>query len=209
MEPAMSNFSAVQALVIEDIDKSDQTANVQQAIKDAVKFYNHRESMWFQEERKETTILGTTDLIQLPSDFDSRETLTINDPSNSDTWELTPKPLNWILERTDTDHASDPRYYTIFDDQIQVYPYPDKTFTLSLYYKRNLDAVTATPAYTSAWFTEADDLIRYRAERMIYKNILHDTDASNDAKEMEVEQYNTLLKRHRRRLQTGRGVKWL
>jgi hypothetical protein len=204
----MSNFSAVQSLCIEDIDKTDQTANVQQAIKDAVKFYNNREAMWFQEERAQTTVFTSSDLYQLPSDFDSRETLTILDPTNSDTWALTPKPLEWILERTDTDHTSHPKFYTIFDDQIQLYPYPDQTYTLSLYYKRNLSEVTATPAYTSSWFTEADDLIRYRADRMIYKNILHDTEASNEAKEMEAEQYNTLLKRHRRRLQTGRSVKW-
>lgn len=203
----MSNFSAMQAHVLSDLDRDNATAQVQTAIKDAVKHYNELKSYWFQEERKTTQIVADQEYYALPSDLDQIDTLSVLEDSTL-SWVLTPKPFSWLEDRYDPGYTSRPVYYCQFDQQFRIYPIPDRSLTLNLAYHRNLDAVTATAAYTSNWFTDGYALIRFRAGFDVAQNRVKDFELAGSLKQQEIEAEAALDMRERKRTRTGKLNPW-
>lgn len=203
----MSTFGELQTQILDDLDRDDLTAQVQLAIKNAVKFHNENNIFWFQEERAETTLVADQEYVQLPSDFDSLDVLSITE--DSFTYVLTPRSTEFIEEYTRPDRTSRPAHYNLYDDQIRLFPIPDETLTLNLHYKRNLAEVTATAAYTSNWFTDGYLLIRHRATFDVFENTLHESERAAPHKQQEGEALDGLYLRNHRRTASGRLKKHL
>ena len=197
----MSTFGDLQSHILDDLNRTDMTSQVQLAIKQAVKFYNEYKAYWFQEERKETTAVANTEYYTLPTDFKEMDTVSITE--DSDTYVIEDKPFAYIEDRSNPDLTSRPQYFCLYDQQIRLYPIPDQSYTLNIAYKRNLDEVTATAAYTSNWFTVGYELIRHRATADVFLNTLHDDQSGSRSKSQEAMAEMSLDHQNQRRLRTG------
>lgn len=197
----MSDFGTLQAKILDDINRDDMTAQVQDAIVAAVKFYDKKSSYWFQEERVETTVVPNQAYYSLPDDYHSKMLMTLTE--DSDTYKVSPKDMGYIEENYEGFTAR-PCYFALWDNQIRLYPTPDQTATLNLFYQKRLNDVSATSTYTSEWLDDGYELIRARAKADVLLNTLHDTEAGSLAKQMEREEKDALDLANVRRKRTGK-----
>ncbi len=207
----MTDLSAMHAEITDDLNRTDLSANIITAIKRAVLFYNDTRTYWFHEERVYTDVATASAYYSLPSDFDSLDLLSISE--NSDVYVLQPKPDAYIEDHQDDGITAIPEYYSIYDDQVRLFPTPDRSLTLTMHYKKNLADVSASSSsslnFTNAFFTEGYDLIRFRAEFDLYTNKLHNAEMAQACKIQERECEVALNTRHRRRKATGKIQKHL
>ena len=120
-----------------------------------------------QMESRSTAVTDTTssepEFISLPSDFQSMRRMRVSS--------VTGKPCLSFLSGTQMDEfrfgdgnvAAQPRYFTIFGDEIELFPTPDAAYTLEMVYRKNIPALS-TAANDPNWLlTLAPDLYLYGA----------------------------------------------
>lgn len=117
-----------------------------------------------QMEVRSTTVCDTTDdepeFLSLPSDFQTMRRIRLSS--------VTGKPALNFLSGTQMDsmrYASDnvtdqPTHYTIFGDEIELYPTPNENYTIEMVYRAKIPALTSSN--TTNWLlTLAPDLYLY------------------------------------------------
>ena len=139
----------------------------------------------------------------IPTDI--REINNIQITVSSFDYEVKPRSIDWILDTDPDNYNGDPTDYAFYNQSIYFSPTPNATRTITIYYDKSYADLSATG--DSNDFTTipiATDMVRARAEWMLYKQLLGDPDSAAQAKELELDSYNQLL------MQTGNfqaGVK--
>lgn len=197
----MSTFGEMQTQVLNDLLSDELTAEVQLAIKQAVKRLDENNAFWFQQERATTTLSSATAVYSLPTDYDSMDYILLTD--GSAIWTPTFGSMEEVLASQFSGHTGESILYTIYDGQLFFAPSVDDNLTIRLGYQRNIGEPTATSAYTSTWFTTGYDAVRFEAEADLYLNVKHDAEKGQIAKGQAKEAVANLMNRNERRLATG------
>ena len=191
----MSTFAELQAFIADDIDRTDLNSQIQNAINRAISHYS-TEGFYFQETNgtfslvSGTSVYGTAEGI--PSDI--REINYLEITTNGFNYEVFKRSLDYILNTDPTNYDGDPTDYAWYQQEIWFSPNPNAVRTITVYYDKeytDLSADTDENDFTT--ISIATDLIRARAEWILYKQILHDKDSSADAKELEMDAYQMLM----------------
>ena len=207
----MSTYATMRTRIEDEIARSDLTTNVNRAILSAIEHYKD-ERFWFNELRDTASTASGTQNYLMPDAAAERpliraDRLTIT--VNSNIIDLgDPRPHDEIVRlTTSSSRTGIPDRWSMYQDSIWLYPIPNGTYTLTLWYVGQLAALSAD-ADTNAWTVEAEALIRAAAKRILYEDVIRDYDMAN---RMELAEQRALSRlRGRRDLRLASEVaSWL
>lgn len=166
----MATITELKAKIADDINRTDLTSQISDAVQQAVDFYSV-EALWFQEERASNTTEQGEPLYELPEDFLSLHTLYVT--VNSAKYPLNQMQMAQFEARhIDDSLEGEPTDFTIYDQQIKLGPTPDAEYLLTMHYLRFIDP----PSSGMNNYTERllGQLINARAKHILYADTIRD-----------------------------------
>lgn len=195
----MSTFLQVRNRIKDDINRTDIDSQINREIVAAIRHYRTFPT-WFNE--KTTTLSASLAYVALPTDFVQDDQLYIVISG----YDL---PLEkWIWTEIFDQRPSSggrPGAYCIYGDRFEFNRSCDQVYTLISRYIYDLPEISlsATDAATNEWLISGEDLITYRAEKVIYSQIIKDVPAAQRSNELEKEAFRNFLRFRDSRLGTG------
>lgn len=165
----MSNLGAMRDRIASELgDRTDLNTNIVAAIQSAIKFYENT-PLWFNEEEDTTDTVAGIASYALPENFIELTSVTV-DTGNGDQCELKRIPQE-AMRSLELTSDGEPRVFSIYREELKLYPTPNDTFELTLCYLRELDDISAI-SDTNAWMVEGEELIRMHAKQDVRMNVL-------------------------------------
>jgi len=201
----MTDYVTMQTRIADELVRGDLSSQIKSAIQSAIDFYE-TQRFWFNETRSTIATVDGTEYYDLPTDFLEMDTLGITISSRY--YQLVAKThdyldqINWGAGTW----KGFPYFYSLFDNDIRLYPIPDGAYTLTLTYLKQLDALSADTD-TNNWMTTAEELIRTRAKVDLLENVIRGKEALKDAERLRVrerEVFNNIFTAGSKRVTTGR-----
>lgn len=93
-------------------------------------------------------------------------------------WEEPALIEDWAGQSTQT---GEPRFYTVYDGRLRLYPIPDGVYTVRIAGQRNTAAPAADDETGNPWMTDAANLIRYRALFELFAHVIVDPERAQIA----------------------------
>lgn len=201
----MSDYGTMQARIADELNRSDLTSQIKLAIQSSIDFYE-RERFWFNEGISYASTSAGEEWYLLPNDFVNEDALTCTVTSNEyplDKWTM----QQHVDVRVGTTYQGIPRAYSLYDEQIRLYPIPNDVYVITLYYMQRLTELSAG-SDTNAWTTHGELLIRSRAKWDLYQNLIHAPEQAVLMKQMEMEAFANIRGEVTKRTTTGRVRPW-
>lgn len=192
----MTTYANVVARIQDDLQTVSLTAQAQQQILLAIRHYRTY-PLWFNEAT--TTLSASQAYVALPSDFISDVALYLKE-SGTDR-ELTKWSPKEIFEHRPTSGGR-PTAWTIYGNQIEFNRSCDAVYTLPLRYIKELTALSAG-SDENEWLISGEDLIVYRAEKMLYDRVLKNRDEAARSAMLESEAFKALSRYNQSKLGMG------
>ena len=198
----MSTFGIMQAAIADEManDGALTTAQIQNAIKRAIRDYEGRPWWFNQKVATFNTVAnqeyyGTSDLADIPD--------IVRIDSAMITYGGYKNPLAAVnfLDLDQEQNASRialPNSYTIYKNQIRLFPIPDAVYTVTLSYIYKFAELSAD-ADTNAWMTDGEELIRQAAKKRIAWDYLQADDLAARFAKMEDDAYDSIREEDRNR----------
>lgn len=196
-----NDYTALQALVTGDMIRSDLTTVAANAILESIRKYEgHR--FFFNEATLSVTLSATNtyalslfaaagsvaDVIEI----DAFEVVV--NPSRI--YPLTPVSFGEMIELDNgiSGTQSYPQVYTLWQQAVRVYPVPNGTYTGLMSAHVKFTELSAG-ADSNAWTTDAKELIRCAAQKLIYGRYLKDQQNALTMQQLEMEALHALDRR--------------
>jgi hypothetical protein len=166
----MGTFAALEARIIAELHRDDVAAVVDDYINDAIAHYQ-RYRFWFNETSATQNTANGTATYAWPSDFVELDSMTITANGTIIKMEqLSPREID---ERYfNSTLTGVPYHFAMYKQQYRLYPTPNATYVLTQYYLKNYTALTTGSASSNVWTTEAEELIRTRAKKLLYGHFI-------------------------------------
>lgn len=188
--------SDIEAQIADDLARSDLSSQITAAVNTAIRSYRF-ERLGFNEAYKVTATLSTSaDVIAftaLPVRFRKFDRIRLV-RNAGDYLDLYHRDYDWIMSRQDVRVTCQPVEYAVYNSAIHFDSMSDQNYTLLLDGIKELGNASASYSAgdTSAWFNDARDLIRHRAKREVYANVLKDMELAAAATASEREALRTI-----------------
>jgi hypothetical protein len=199
----MSTFGDLQDRIADDINRTDLSDQIRDQIRLAIVHYG-RIPFWFNEARTTITASSSTTFLTVPSDYLDKVELYIN--IGTYPCLMLEKPLNEILEYRPSG-GSQPHSYAYFGDRFELDCPVNTTYTFPLWYIKELATLSAT-ADSSLWTSQGEDLIVYRAEKMLYSRVLKKPSEASECGQLERDARTSLLRFRDQKIGTGYARPW-
>lgn len=149
---------------------SGKQTEIQQAIQDAITFYES-DLFWFNEQQATSSTVAGYEYYALPTDYVQMYALSLR---KTDTmWEtLEPLSFDEIEQRNRTVSTGRPIAYCCFNEQLRLSPVPDSGYDLRLSYLKRLPR-PAADTDTSAWLSESEPMVRAKAKAILVMDASH------------------------------------
>jgi hypothetical protein len=186
----MSTLAEMRSRIADDLNRTDMNTQIDKFINRSIIAYK-KEPLWFTETSATFSTIasqstyGSADGV--PTTIDQIDYMEVTvDSSNK--YKIIPKDFSDIIRLLGITSSTQqyPSYYAFYKNTIYFYPTPSTVRTITIYFKKSY-ATLALDADTNDWLTEAEDLIEARATWMIYKRVIKDYQAAQDAKVEEME----------------------
>ena len=187
----MTTRSDIESQIADDLARSDLTSQITAAVNTAIRSYRF-ERLGFNEAYKVTATLSTSaDVIALsalPVRFRKFDRIRLVRTAG-DYLDLYHRDYDWIMSRQDVRVTCQPAEYTVYNSTLHFDSMADQDYTLLLDGIKELGNASASYSSgdTSAWFNDAAELIRHRAKRELYANVLKDMELAAAAAASERE----------------------
>lgn len=169
----------MQSRIANEINRTDITSNIQDAIISAIRFYR-KEKFWFNSTVDTVTATIATRTTALPSDWEAPVFARLLIPSTIyQPMRLIPYSENEAFYLSDSMQGI-PTEYSIFGSTIYWKPIPIISYTVYLSYIKQIPEPTGS-SDTSSWFTDAEALIRQHAKGIIFQDVLYAADKATAA----------------------------
>lgn len=192
----MSTFTVVKSRIADDTQTTGLTSQIGQQILLAIKHYRTF-PFWFNEAT--TTLSASDSFVALPDDFISEVGLYLTESGTEHRLERW--TANEIFEYRPTSSGR-PTAYTIYGDRIEFNRACDTVYTMPFHYIKELTALAAD-GDENEWLISGEDLIVYRAEKMLYDRVLKNKDEAARCAMLEREAFNALMRFNQSRVGTG------
>lgn len=206
----MTTLGTMKTRIADELARSDLTTQIEREIQTAIAHYE-RERFYFNESTftvsfqdgrdtyssgDVTTIANLTriDNIRINRDSSSRYLLAPR------TWE----ELQTISANPNVEGA--PTDYAYRAQELRVYPIADASYAAQVAAVVRLTALSSDPD-TNAWMTSAEELIRQRAKRMLYTNVIRDYEEAAQLVAIEAEALKALKREGMRRTNPRAPIK--
>lgn len=198
----MTTFGIMQAAIADEManDGALTTAQIQTAIKRSIADYEGR-PWWFNQKIATFSTVasqeyyGSSDLSDIPNIV---RIIAANVNNAGVKTPLRDAEYIDIDEEQWSGSIALPRWYSVFTNQIRLFPIPAAAYTVTLSYIYKFATLSAD-ADTNAWMTDGEELIRQAAKKRIAVDYLSADDLATRFKAMEMEAYDSLLEEDRNR----------
>lgn len=204
----MTDRSEIEAQIADDLARSDLSSQITAAVNTAIRSYRF-ERLGFNEAYKVSATLSTSaDTMALSSisvRFRKVDRIRIVRAAG-DYLDLYHRDYDWIMSRQDVRVICQPVEYAIYNSAIHFDSMADQNYELLFDGIKELGSA-ASASYsngdTSAWFNDARELIRHRAKRELYANVLKDMELAAVAGAAEKEALNVIKAELGQQITTG------
>lgn len=200
----MATLGAIYDRINSDyLNRTDLTAETKRAVAGAVRFYE-RQRFWFNEASTQSVTVASSANFNLPADFLVLDRLRY--PAGP--WSLIEVDLHTMQDMRNGSATGKPTHFTIYAGSFTLYPTPDNSYSLTVAYVRQLPILSATTATASTndWFSAAEDLIVFHATKLMWANVLRNTEEALKYAELERRAYQMLLAANEQRVPSS-GMK--
>jgi hypothetical protein len=203
----MTDRTTIEAQVADDLARSDLTSQITAAVDTAIRSYRF-ERLGFNEAYKVTATLSTSaDVMTLASisvRFRKLDRLRIVRAAG-DYLDLYHRDYDWIMSRQDVRVVCQPAEYAVYNNAIHFDSMADQDYTILLDGIKELGNASASYSAgdTSAWFNDGRELIRHRAKRELYANVLKDMELAAAAGAAEKEAHRIIKAELGEQISTG------
>ena len=192
----MATRSTIEAQIADDLARGDLTGQITAAVDTAIRSYRF-ERLGFNEAYKVTATLSVSaDVLPFTSlSVRFRKMDRIRLIRNAgDYLDLYHRDYDWIMSRQDVRVLCQPVEYAIYNNTIHFDSLADQTYTLLIDGLQELGNASASYSAgdSSQWFNDGRELIRHRAKREIYANILKDMELAAASGAAEKDALRTL-----------------
>lgn len=187
----MADLATLKSRIASEIHRSDLTDSIAYAIADAVTHYQSKRFAFNQVRASLSTVAGT----EFYSD--------LTDVAQIDAITATVNGRKYVLDEmsfgeaeeinSTTTQQGQPTRWSWYTNQIRLYPIPDAVYSLTVSYTQAIDVPTAD-AGSNVWTAEAEALIRYAAEKYLYRDTMMDEAGARRAEAAEFEALRRLTK---------------
>lgn len=204
----MSTYGTMQDRIADEINRTNLTSQIQKAIISAIKHYE-RKRFYFNETRDITFSLSSSQEFYSASDNSAIPKLVEIDEVvvtvSNNRYYLTPRTYDY-LERISTgqQYTSTPNDYAYYAQKLRVYPIPVEAYPIRISGVQRLDTLSATTD-TNAWMTDAEELIRARAKKDLFANVIRNPEEAVVQANLERDAYRILREESNSR-QAGAGI---
>ena len=200
------DYSALQARIADDLNRTDLTTQIQNAILRAIRHYERRK-WWFNELRSDTFVtVASQEYYAAAANADIPNLISIDTlrlTVNSTYLDLTQRNFDYIDRiATSTSTTGQPIDFCYYAKQIRLYPIPDAVYTIRI---AGSVALTALSSGTdsNAWTSDCEDLIAARASWDVNKNKIRDMESAAAAQVEEQSALQALRATHVSRTSSG------
>jgi hypothetical protein len=128
---------------------------------------------------------------------------------NSDAYRLCPRSQQWFNEHSLSTYTGQPCDYTIYGQQLRIFPIPDAAYQLDLMGLARLGPnPLSADGDTNAWMTDGANLIRAQAKVLLYRDVVRDPDGMQLAMTQLAEAQSALKRKMAAQAFTGRQKAW-
>jgi hypothetical protein len=192
----------LKARVAAELLRSDQSANIANAIGRAIEFWAPRR-FWFNEDRQTTVTAPGNEYATYPTGLRVDDALFVT--VNGSGYPLHKRSNRWIEAAAQAVNSSaQPTDYAMVNGQVRLYPKPNLVYVVTAVGVFDEPAL-GSDAASNSWTAEAQDLISARARMTLCRDILRDPDMAQAAAQAEQEALMRLIAETTRRTATSRG----
>jgi hypothetical protein len=199
----MSTYGDLQDRIADDLNRTDLSDQIRDQIKLAIIHYGTF-PFWFNEGRTTLTGSSSTSFLTVPSDYLDVVELYIN--VGNYPVKMEQKPLDFIVGYRGT-NESQPGAYCYFGDRFELDCKVNQQYTFPLWYIKELATLSATTD-SSLWTYQAEDLVVFRAEKMLYSRVLKDKAEAASCAALEREARTSRLRFRDQKIGTGSAKPW-
>ncbi len=203
----MSTYGTMQARIADDLSgRTDLTTQIQEAIQTAIKFYERRRFYFNEATTTFSTVAsqeyyGSSDNADIPNiiEIDTLKILV-----NGSTYLLTARDFQFIDDISNsTSSLGDPTDFCYYKQNIRLFPIPSAVRTITMAYVKRLTTLSAS-GDTNAWMTDGEELIRMRAKRLLFLNVIRSPEESATYAEFEAQALGVIEGETAKRISPGR-----
>lgn len=165
-----ATYGDMQTRIADELNRSDLTSQIKREIQSAIARYE-RQRFWFNEGADTASTTASTQRLAVPDDGIEYDALEI-------TYSTVPQELPRLAwpqfvraGYLNTAVEGLPSAWSYFRDEIFFWPVPDSAYDLTLYYVKQLSALSAD-GDSNDWMTEGEELIRARARQAVKINYI-------------------------------------
>jgi hypothetical protein len=218
----MTSLGAMKTRIVDDMVRDDLTANqLANAINDAIelqegerfKFNERRYTLLTVAGQEYYDLTGPTLLTSAGAAVGTGETILelddIYTTISNNPYRLCPRTQQHINEWQSTSYQGQPADYTLYGQQLRIWPVPDQVYTLSL---MGLARLGPNPLVadgdTNAWMTDGAAITRAQAKILLYRDLLRDADGVALATDQLVRATEAAKRKMGAQAFTGRQKAW-
>lgn len=197
----MATYGETVTLIISELARSDTSITdfVQRQILSAVDYYATQRT-WFNEGLVTLTTSNSLGLYALPTDVLEIDGMTYTKSGTK--YEITRQNYAVMNAKDNGKVYSQPCEYAIFSETLRLYPVPNATYTIAIAYQKRLATLSASTD-TNGWLTHGEELIRSRAQKMIYALRFQAFDMARICEEAETRALARIVAQTEKLLSTG------
>ena len=191
----MSNFGTMRDRIADEAAAEGLTDQIEREIQSAINHYQTRRFHFNQ---------GTLTFTTVENQVAYGESDNSNIPYIADIQAAKVYPVSWATPITLVNYSDIfttvsqitggiPEWISYRDFTVYLAPSPIEGYSVEIAYLKRLDALSADTD-TNDWMTYGEELIRQRAKRMLFGNVLHNYPAAEWSKSAEFDALDVLIK---------------
>lgn len=176
--------TVIDRITLDHLNRPDLQAESIRAVKAAIRNYERQRFPWNEAVTTLTAIVSQA-FVQVPSDFLILDNLQVRFQSANYT--LTQRSFAEYLELTVVTGINNlPTDFAHRGDRFYLFSVPDSAYSLPCYYIQQLPEFTATNlTATNDWLSAAEDLVVYHASKLVWANVLRNTEEAQKMVQLE------------------------
>lgn len=169
----MATLATLKSRIATDLARTDLTADIANAIADAVDEYSDK-TFYFLMEEADRSAVALTPTVPLPDNFRRLQMLTVT--VGSDRRDLPPKRHQITYDEyrarvwNTASGTGEPCDYALWNELVYFDPTPDAIYTITFSFFGPAVGVPATDLDSNAWTTDGEQLIRFKAKELLYRH---------------------------------------
>ncbi len=185
----MSTFGALKTRIADELNRTDLTSQIGSAIQRAIEYYA-RERFDFNEGRSTATTVADSQYVDFPAGLRVIDEVLVTVGGTS--YDLCRREFDELeIWHGASNTKGQPLDYAVRKGQFRIYPTPNQAYTLTvtgIYDVTPAITSDSDDAVTNDWCTDlAQELINYRVQYVLYRDILKDRESMVEARMAEQE----------------------